>query len=247
MESNTTFDKAKHKQYWNNRQRGGRYGGYSNIITGFPYQAKFFEAIIPPNFINSKQTVLEIGFGSGNWLKYISRRVKKVHGVDISIEAKRIAERNLEGYDNIVLHITDGDNLQIFPAKTFDFIYSFWVFQHMPKATMLKYLKEIKRVLKPEGLALFQVLCYLEFSEDEGHIVESETKNKMDIDIDYALKGSSTAIITGYSLDELEDTINKSGLGLVKVDIVDVSKKDPYGYDFYRKYWSLCRKNKKEK
>jgi hypothetical protein len=41
----------------------------------------------------------------------------------------------------------------MFPDETFDFVYSYAVFQHIPsKEVVLNYLREIQRVLKPRGI-----------------------------------------------------------------------------------------------
>ena len=48
----------------------------------------------------------------------------------------------------------NGSDLALFPADHFDFVYSLFVFQHVPSAEVVfSYLRETVRVLKPGGSA----------------------------------------------------------------------------------------------
>ncbi len=99
---------------------------------------------------------LEIGCGLGRLLGPIGRRAHEAHGVDISSEMVRQAAEALRDQPNVHVHHTNGS--LDFADGTFDFCYSYTVFQHIAeKAAVLRYLREAARVLKPGGVFRFQI------------------------------------------------------------------------------------------
>jgi SAM-dependent methyltransferase len=100
---------------------------------------------------------LEIGCGLGRIVKPLSERIEKVYGVDISAEMIARARRELAGRRNVEVFVTRG-RLRNFASASFDFVYSFIVFQHIPtKKAVGRYLREAARVLKGRGVFRFQV------------------------------------------------------------------------------------------
>ncbi len=97
---------------------------------------------------------LEIGCGPGRLMRPMSRHFLEIHGVDVSDEMIALAREKLRDVPNAHPHATDGASLAQFADDTFDFIYSYAVFQHIPsREVVLQYLREIHRVLKVGGLA----------------------------------------------------------------------------------------------
>jgi SAM-dependent methyltransferase len=96
---------------------------------------------------------LEIGCGPGRLVKPLSRHFGEIHGVDVSDEMIGIARRRLADIPHAHFHATDGASLPQFADESFDFIYSYAVFQHIPsRAVVLEYMREIRRLLKPGGV-----------------------------------------------------------------------------------------------
>lgn len=101
---------------------------------------------------------LEIGCGPGRLMKPLSRRFGEIHGVDVSDEMVALARKNLEGVPHAHVHRSRGADLGQFADESFDFVYSYAVFQHIPdREVVLSYLREARRVLKTGGLLWFQV------------------------------------------------------------------------------------------
>jgi len=97
---------------------------------------------------DSEKNVLDIGCGSGHGSNTLAEKFKTVHGVDISEEAIEYSKKNWQ-QPNIKFVI--GDSLNIpFPENTFDVVVAFEVFEHLDD--WRKFLSEIRRVLKPNGL-----------------------------------------------------------------------------------------------
>jgi SAM-dependent methyltransferase len=107
---------------------------------------------LPPANWRSRRA-LEIGCGPGRLIKAMSARVGEIHGVDVSDEMIRIGREKLRGIPHAHLHATGGSSLDMFADESFDIVYSYAVFQHIPsKEVVLEYLRETRRVLKRGGV-----------------------------------------------------------------------------------------------
>ncbi len=101
---------------------------------------------------------LDIGCGPGRVMLPMSRRFREIHGVDVSDEMIRQARQRLSQSPNAHVHVNNGLDLDGFATGSFDFVYSFAVFQHIPsREVVLNYLREAWRVLRPGGLVRCQV------------------------------------------------------------------------------------------
>jgi len=110
-----------------------------------------------PEHQRSLWKALEIGCGPGRLMRPMSRHFAEIHGVDISDEMIALARERLRDTPNAYLHLTDGASLAEFPDETFDFVYSYAVFQHVPSHDVIAaYMRETRRVLKTGGFARLQ-------------------------------------------------------------------------------------------
>lgn len=100
---------------------------------------------------------LEIGCGPGRLIRHLSPYFGEIHGVDVSDEMIALARQKLGDVPNAHFHVTSGSSLSMFPDESFDFVYSYAVFQHIPSRDVVyEYLREIRRVMRPEGIAWLQ-------------------------------------------------------------------------------------------
>jgi ubiquinone/menaquinone biosynthesis C-methylase UbiE len=100
---------------------------------------------------------LEIGCGPGRLMRPLSRHFVEIDGVDVSDEMIAIAMQRLSDLPNARPHHTDGASLSLFDDETFEFVYSYAVFQHIPsREVVIQYLRETQRVMKTGGLARLQ-------------------------------------------------------------------------------------------
>ncbi|MGA3025522.1 MAG: class I SAM-dependent methyltransferase [Bryobacteraceae bacterium] len=96
---------------------------------------------------------LEIGCGPGRLMKPLSRNFGEIHGVDVADEMIALARERLAGTPHAHVHVTSGASLPQFADDSFDFVYSYAVFQHIPDhSVVLDYMRETRRVLKPGGV-----------------------------------------------------------------------------------------------
>lgn len=100
---------------------------------------------------------LEIGCGPGRLMRPLSELCGEIHGVDVSDAMIAQARKNLAGIPHAHPHHGTGSTLE-FSDNSFDFVYSYAVFQHIPsRDVVMNYLRETQRVLKPGGLARLQI------------------------------------------------------------------------------------------
>jgi SAM-dependent methyltransferase len=100
---------------------------------------------------------LEIGCGPGRLMRPMSRHFAEIHGVDVSDEMIALAREKLRDIPNAYGHVSNGASLAEFADHSFGFVYSYAVFQHVPSRDVVyEYLREIRRVLQPGGVALVQ-------------------------------------------------------------------------------------------
>lgn len=187
------------KQYWN------------TVGKMFPLDAVLDNCFDPKLFFKSgKETVLffekekiikksyktlQIGCGVGRIEKELSLKAKQVYGVDISEVMIAQAKKNVKR-KNAHFFATNGESLP-FEKNHFDFIYSLLVFQHMSKHMFVKNLKEVQRVLKPNGKFLFQIPV-----DEKGVMKKPESKNPW--------------LMRYYTRKEIEQMLKKINFKIIK-------------------------------
>lgn len=100
---------------------------------------------------------LDFGCGVGRLTQALANHFENVSGVDIAPSMIELANEYNKFPQKCEYFLNDKSDLQIFSNNTFDFIYSYITLHHIePKYTEI-YLKEFLRVLKPGGVAVFQL------------------------------------------------------------------------------------------
>ena len=113
---------------------------------------------LPKEWKPRARRALEIGCGPGRLMKPLSRYFGEIHGVDVSDEMIRLAKNRLHGIPHAHVHATSGADLAPFADDSFDFVYSYAVFQHIPSGEVVfQYLREARRVLKMRGILRCQI------------------------------------------------------------------------------------------
>lgn len=96
---------------------------------------------------------LEIGCGIGRLMRPLAADCGEIHGVDISPEMAARAGEYLASTPSAHVHVTEANDLAAFAGNSFDFVYSYAVFQHIPDRSFVeRYIDEAYRVLKPWGV-----------------------------------------------------------------------------------------------
>src|ERR1051326_7893127 len=138
------------------------------FLTGGVFEASYFDALEEASYFDALDrfdikyartmwvydnvrrgsSVLDLGCGEG-LLALLKRKDVYLAGVDLSPELVEMARRN--GYDSACVGLlTDLP----FPSASFDYVVSLDVFGHIGFDEKDAVLKEIKRVLRPEGVTM---------------------------------------------------------------------------------------------
>lgn len=102
--------------------------------------------------------VLDIGCGVGRLTRPLASRAGSVYGLDVSREMLKLAADHNPALANVEWLHGDGRGLSVLGDASVDGCFSHVVFQHIPDpAITLDYVRDMGRVLRPGGWALFQV------------------------------------------------------------------------------------------
>lgn len=109
------------------------------------------------NWSPDDKVMLELGCGAGRMTDSFARRFQRVHALDVSGEMLRRGAAFLKERHNIEWMQGTGEDLAGVADNSVDFVFSYLVLQHLPREILvLHYVQEILRVLKDEGVFLFQ-------------------------------------------------------------------------------------------
>lgn len=97
--------------------------------------------------------VLDAACGTGYGSNIIASVAKEVYGIDISQEAIEYANSTFTECRNLKYIKADISKLP-FENETFDIVVSFETIEHVDADIQNKFLREIKRVLKPDGMLI---------------------------------------------------------------------------------------------
>ena len=99
--------------------------------------------------------VLDVGCGAGVEVVRFARAGARIVGVDIAASAVELTRQNLAQQGlSATVDVIDGETLP-FPDASFDFVFAHGVVQYTNNDRAM--VDECRRVLRPGGLALFQV------------------------------------------------------------------------------------------
>ncbi|HYZ83586.1 MAG TPA: methyltransferase domain-containing protein [Bryobacteraceae bacterium] len=125
----------------------------SEVVQGLEGELRRITARYP-----RARRALEIGCGPGRLLRPMSRHFGEIHGVDVSDEMIARAQANLRDIPHAHAHHTTGSDLAPFADNSFEFVYSYAVFQHIPSLdVVLNYWREAHRVMRPGAILRAQI------------------------------------------------------------------------------------------
>ncbi len=102
-------------------------------------------------------SMIEVGCGLGRMTHYFAERFSKVYAFDVSPEMLNKAKSHWGHLQNVEWVLGNGEDLQQVSSGSVDFVFSYWVLQHIPQpGVVLNYVRESARVLKPEGVAFLK-------------------------------------------------------------------------------------------
>lgn len=108
--------------------------------------------------LSKNDTVVDVGCGVGRLTRTLAERTRWVFGLDVSQKMLDLARNYNPHVRNVEWLHGDGTSLRGLGDGVCDGCFSHVVFQHIPEPEItLNYVREMGRVLRPGGWALFQV------------------------------------------------------------------------------------------
>jgi SAM-dependent methyltransferase len=98
--------------------------------------------------------ILEIGPGGGRWTQPLLERARTYVGIDISASCIEHCQRRFADQRNAQFFVGSGRDLAAAGSASADAVWSFDVFVHINKAEVACYVQELRRVLRPGGIAV---------------------------------------------------------------------------------------------
>lgn len=105
----------------------------------------------------NKGRALDFGCAVGRLTQAICDEFEEAVGVDISSSMIDEANKHNKFGDRCQYRVNTTDNLAQFEDSSFDFVYSNISLQHSPPEASSIYIAEFFRILRPGGVALFQI------------------------------------------------------------------------------------------
>ena len=132
--------------------------------------------------LGPEKVVVEIGCGGGRWSRYF-QHVKLAYLVDATPKAEALIRQHCTCSSFFYLLSSDGHLPEISDGSV-DYVFTFDVFVHFERGLFDAYLKEIARVMKPNGV------LHLHHAIDIGSEHNPECfKYRDPLEIDDTLKG----------------------------------------------------------
>ncbi|BBI35680.1 class I SAM-dependent methyltransferase [Cohnella abietis] len=105
-------------------------------------------------YFGNKKNVLDIGCGRGEFIQLLQSEGVSVSGIDLNADMVKYCKN--KGYD--VHHANVLEHLATVDDKTYDGIFMAQVIEHLSYEEYMPLLKEIFRVLKPQGVAIVETI-----------------------------------------------------------------------------------------
>jgi SAM-dependent methyltransferase len=100
------------------------------------------------------ESILDFGCGCGRVLRHLHSATVRLHGTDCNRAAIHWCDEKLNFAEFATNHLEPPTR---YLPHSFDFIYAFSVYTHLPEALQLAWMREMRRILKPHGLLLITV------------------------------------------------------------------------------------------
>lgn len=99
-----------------------------------------------------KSNILDIGCGRGEWLEVLKGEGLSARGIDINrITLEQCSQLGLEAHEAEALSYLEAQ-----PERSLNCVTAFHFVEHLSLSTLIRFLDELERTLKPGGLVIFE-------------------------------------------------------------------------------------------
>lgn len=138
-------------------KRGGKWDSDEFFATGAKDVTDVLGFIESAGVQLTHGRALDFGCGVGRLSQALAIHFDQVVGVDIAASMVEAARRLDGSHGRCTFVVNTTDDLGQFATESFDFIYTHITLQHMEPRYSLRYMDEFARLLRPGGIAVFQV------------------------------------------------------------------------------------------
>jgi ubiquinone/menaquinone biosynthesis C-methylase UbiE len=115
------------------------------------------------------KAVLDAACGEGYGSDLLARSASQVTGIDLSEATIQQARKTYASRTNLRFYCGSVTQLP-YPDETFDLVVSFETIEHLTATDQIKFINEIHRVLKPDGLFVISTPNRINYSDRACHI-----------------------------------------------------------------------------
>lgn len=138
-------------------KKGKRWSKEEFFATGTQEIKEVMQHIASLGISLPRTRALDFGCGVGRLTQALTDYFDTVIGVDIAPSMIQAAQQHNLYPDRCTYYVNKTDDLKQFSDNMFDFIYTNITLQHMNPVYAMKYIRELVRVLNPQGLLCFQL------------------------------------------------------------------------------------------
>lgn len=140
-----------------NELRGNRWDPDEFFATGRAQIQRVMEYVAALGLAPGRGRALDFGCGAGRLTQGLAEHFHEAVGVDIAESMVNAARGFNRHGERVSFLVNTAPDLGLFPAGSFDFVYTNKVLQHIPPDIQERYVGEFVRVLRPGGVAVFQM------------------------------------------------------------------------------------------
>lgn len=191
---------------------------------------QLFDMLKEQNIQVNNGSALDFGCGVGRLTLALASHFDQVSGVDIAQSMIDLANRYNKFPERCTYYVNTKDDLSLFDNHSFDFIYTIIVLQHMRPEYAKSYIAEFTRLLKPGGVAVFQMPAkyigplYQELQPSMWQRVNYRLKKVLKPLFGWMLPARAHMEMYGITRDEMVPYLKQLG-----VEVADVRKDDSPG------------------
>lgn len=116
----------------------------------------------------SGKNILDLGCGDGYGTNLIANFAISAIGVDINKDIIRMAQKKYIK-SNLRFLVSNVDELGIKGNNIFDIVVAFEIIEHLTVKQQVKFIKEVKRVIKEDGMFIVSTPNKVKFSEERNY------------------------------------------------------------------------------
>ena len=158
----------RNKEIWNKNYAWTQQGEEWSSAWGGS-EAQWFFAILPRiHAFVPAGAILEIAPGFGRWTNYLKDWCKHLTVVDLSEKCINACKKRFAADSHIIYYVNDGKSLEIVDDQSIDFVFSFDSLVHSEADVIEKYLEQLSRKLKPNGIGFIHHSNLAHYQEVSG-------------------------------------------------------------------------------